>query len=389
MTETVIVSTNASDASSAAQEISGKVLEGLGGSTPDALLLFAAPHHDQPALLRAVASGCSPKVMVGASSSGEFTQERRGEGLVCAMAIRSDDIEFNVGIAQGLRGDREDAARSAVRSFRGVKEHPFPFRSAFVMTDGLAGHAEDFVHALREATGGKYQLFGGGAGDNARFQHTPVFHGTEVLTDAAVVLEILSRKPVGIGVAHGWEPRTPAMRVTETRGQLLLSLNGTPAQDVFADYAAESGQDFDPETPLPFFLNNILGIEMESGHRLRCPLGIGESGSILCATEVPVGSKVAIMGTSHEATARAVSIATEAALAALRGHRPQAALFFDCVATRLRMGDAFDDSLGALRTSLDPTAGYVGCNTHGQISRFDGELGGFHNCTAIVCVLPA
>jgi hypothetical protein len=64
------------------------------------------------------------------------------------------------------------------------------------------------------------------------------------------------------------------------------------------------------------------------------------------------------------------------------------ALFFDCVATRLRMGDVFGLELEGIAKSLGD-ASMMGCNTHGQIARAPGQFGGFHNCTAVVCVLPA
>ncbi len=56
---------------------------------------------------------------------------------------------------------------------------------------------------LTRLTAGTYQFVGGGAGDDARFQQTHVFYGTEAYTDAAVALEILSHKPIGFGVGHG------------------------------------------------------------------------------------------------------------------------------------------------------------------------------------------
>ena len=79
--------------------------------------------------------------------------------------------------------------------------------------------------------------------------------------------------------------------------------------------------------------------------------------------------------------------ATRSALEALGGRRPGAALVFDCVATRLRIGRAFEDELKACARCSSP-AGFVGCNTYGQIARAEGQFGGFHNCTAVVCVLP-
>jgi hypothetical protein len=80
--------------------------------------------------------------------------------------------------------------------------------------------------------------------------------------------------------------------------------------------------------------------------------------------------------------------AADTALQALGGHKPQAALFFDCVATRLRMGQAFAQELAAVRERLNGVD-LTGCNTHGQIARAEGQFQGFHNCTAVVCLLPA
>jgi hypothetical protein len=255
------------------------------------------------------------------------------------------------------------------------------------MTDALAGHADMLVDELTLATAGQYQFFGGGAGDDAQFRRTTVFFGTEVLSDAAVALEILSNKPVGIGVSHGWEPAGEGFRVTEADGKRLVSLNGLPAAEAFEQHAEATGQRFDKASPIPFFLHNILGIDVGAGHRLRVPLAVNLDGSVLCASEIPVGSVVRIMRSSESSAVAAAQRATDAALAALNTHRPKAALFFDCVATRLRLGDNFGFEIAAVKDKLGGVD-LAGCNTHGQIARADGQFGGFHNCTAVVCVLP-
>jgi hypothetical protein len=46
------------------------------------------------------------------------------------------------------------------------------------------------------------------------------------------------------------------------------------------------------------------------------------------------------------------------------------------------------DSAAAGREPGTAPAGFVGCNTCAQIARADGQFGGFHNCTAVVCVMP-
>ena len=38
------------------------------------------------------------------------------------------------------------------------------------------------------------------------------------------------------GVAHGWEPAGPALRVTEAEGTRLIGINGAPAVEALREY---------------------------------------------------------------------------------------------------------------------------------------------------------
>jgi hypothetical protein len=202
-----------------------------------------------------------------------------------------------------------------------------------------------------------------------------------------VALEILSTRPVGVGVAHGWEPAGKAMRVTEARGNRLVGLNGGPAVHAFQEHAELTGQRLDLKDPLPFFLHNVIGIRSGGAYRLRVPLAVEDDGSIVCAAAVPEGAIVHVMKTSASSAVQAARQATGDALRALAGAKPAAGFVFDCVATRLRLGREFENELQACAHLLHP-AGFVGCNTYGQIARAEGQFNGFHNCTAVVCVLP-
>lgn len=386
MTQSAIVYTQAIDARVAAEELAKQISTTFAGEPPHALIVFASPRYDHPALLKGLVASLRPGALVGASSAGEFTSQARGDGA-CAMALRSDSMKFTAAIGPGLSADRGIAARTVATSFRGLTSNEYPYRAALVMTDALAGHADDVVDELTLATSGKYQFFGGGAGDNAQFQRTPVFFGTEAITDAVVALEILSTKPIGIGVGHGWEPATAAMRVTEARGDRLISLNGVSAAQVFQKHALTTGQTLDVSSPIPFFLHNILGLETGGGFRLRVPLGINADDSVSCAADIPEGALVHIMRTTSDSAIDAASRAASAAVHGLEGHKAKVALFFDCVATRLRLGDVFGLELQSIADAFGEAA-FMGCNTHGQIARANGQFGGFHNCTAVVCALP-
>ena len=385
MTKGHVAQTAERDAA-AGEILAASIRDALG--TPDALIVFAAPEQDHAALLRVLQQRCGTSVIVGCTSAGEFTSDGAGVGMTCVLALQSAEMQFTASLGRMLRGDRAAAAQQIVDGFRGLEAHTYQYRSALVLADALAGFTDDLVDQLTVRTGGVYRFFGGGAGDDARFQETFVFYGTEVVTDAAVALEILSTKPIGVGVNHGWAPASERMRVTEAVGMTVGSLNAEPAAEIFAAHASATGQRFDRDEPVPFFLHNVLGVESAAGYRLRVPLAVGEDGSIACASNVPEGSASCIMATDAASAADAATSATQAALAQLEGNAPAVALVFDCVATRLRLGAAFEDELWAVQRQLGDVP-FAGFNTYGQIAQAEGQFSGFHNCTAVVCVLPA
>jgi len=357
-------------------------------AVPDVVIVFAAPTYDHAVLLRALKGVCQPKILLGCSSAGEFTSAIQGEGLACALALHSSEMQFAVGVGRGLRDQGMQAAEMLLSSFHGQNTYAYRYRTALVFADALAGKMDSLVERLTLLTAGTYQFVGGGAGDNAQFRSTPVFCETEVLSDAVVALEILSNTPVGIGVRHGWVSAGPVMRVTQVEGNRLISINAMPAVEAWQAHAAATRQNFDLADPLPFFLHTIVGIATDSGYRLRVPLSVEPDGSVQCAAEIPWGAGIHLMQTNNASATEAAVEALRNALAALDGASPSVALFFDCVATRLRMGDAFGLEMAALQPLLGATCA-IGCNTHGQIARAEGQFNGFHNCTAVVCIIPA
>jgi len=372
----------------AGETLGRQVREQLAG-VPDALIVFAAPGPDHAALLEALAATAGTRTIVGCSSAGEFTSDESGQGLTNVTAIRAPDIRFTATLGVGLSEAPGSVAREIAAGFRGAELSEFPFRAALVLVDALAGHTEELIDALTLATAGTYRFFGGGAGDDARFQRTYVFCGTRVCSDAAVALEMASKKAIGIGARHGWTPASPPLRVTQADASRVVSLNAAPAIEAFEEHAEDTTQPFDRADPMPFFLHNIVGVDTDGGFKLRVPLGVAEDGGIVCAAEVPAGATTHIMSTGGGSAAEAAASATRDAMEQVtrEGGTPKAALFFDCVATRLRLGHAFDQELDAVSRELGGLP-FAGFNSYGQIVRSEGQFSGFHNCTAVVCVLP-
>lgn len=387
MTQIVVGHTTLVSPTDAGRQLGETISEKFGDQSPDVVIAFVSPEFTYSDVLAAVDQQCRPRILIGCSSAGEFSGCSTGNSTASVMAICSDTILFNAALGKGLRTSRPEAIKQIEHVFTGSQHTDFPYRSALVLTDALAGYAEDLIQDLTLVTGGTYQLFGGGAADDARFNETHVFFGTECHSDAVVVLEMLSKKPLGIGVKHGWKTAGKPLRVTEAEGNRIISLNAIPAGDVFDMHAQQTGQVFNRADPMPFFLHNVIGIDSGGEHKLRVPLALNSDGSITCAAEVPVGATVHIMVGNAETACAAAREASEAALAGLNGEKHAGSLLFDCAATRLRLGQEFQDELKTVAATLG-SENFAGCNTYGQIARTEGQFSGFHNCTAIVCAIP-
>jgi hypothetical protein len=389
MTESTVVFTQLSSGEEAGIQLGTKINEKFSSYPPDVVIIFASSIYQYDALLAALKKTSNPKLIVGGSSAGEFTGQDFRTDSACAVAIYSDEMTFNAGVAEGIQGSRQHVANElhTYLSLPNLEDHKYQYHSAMIFADALSGFTDELIGMLTELTTGEYQFFGGGAGDNAKFLRTHVFFNGKSYTDAAVVLEIRSNKPVGIGISHGWQPISKKMRVTAAEGRRLISLNARPAVEVYKQHALDTGTIFDIEQPIPFFLNNIIGIEIAGGYKLRAPIGLEPDGTIILASDIPVGTSVYIMGSTSELSKGAAVDATLNAIAQLGEYKPNVAIFFDCVATRLRMGSEFELELDDVSDTLDGAA-FVGCNTYGQVARVNGQFSGFQNCSAVVCIIP-
>ncbi len=316
MTTSAAVFTNKKDSIEAGIDLAKKIIEQFGSKVPDAIILFASPAYSHTELLKSLKKGCPSKILIGCSSAGEFTSETKTVEInsATAIALHSSEIKFVACKSKGIKQNREQVVDELLGCMQGVNEFKYKYHTAMLLADAMSGYTDDLIEKLTERTAGTYQFFGGGAGDNAQFKNTCVFFDTEVIPDGIVLLEILSDKPVGLGVSHGWLPGSDLYRVTDVKKALLTSLNAIPTVEVFAEYAKKTNQNFDPKNPIPFFLHNILGIKTDDGYKLRVPLAVNEDGSVVCASDIPQGSIVSIMTTKTNASAEAADTATKTAL---------------------------------------------------------------------------
>ncbi|GAC1359357.1 MAG: FIST signal transduction protein [Polyangiales bacterium] len=352
------------------------------------MAIFAATTQPLGALVESIQAAFVGATVLGATTAGEFTEERDAKGAVAALAL-AGDFEIFAGLGTGLKADAEQAVARAVRDL--PRERPsHPHRTALLLLDPLAGNGEEATLITASMLGEGIRLAGGAAGDDLRMEQTHVALGARAETDAVVVALLCSKTPVGVGVCHGHTPLSAPLKVTRASGNVVSEIGGRPAWDVWRDAtrlrAAAAGIDVDALAPADegaYLLRYEAGLAAGAEYQIRAPLARDAAGAIQFACGIAEGSVIRI---TESIPSRQIGSAREAARRAraqLGDHPVAGALVFDCICRNLILGSDFAEAVRGISAELGgaPLAGF---ETYGEIALDAGDMSGFHNTTSVV-----
>lgn len=380
-------------AAEAARGLVARIEEQLGGEPPALVVAFASTAQPLGELLSALGRALPGARVIGASTTGEFTQEGDGNGAVSAFAVAGDYRVFagmGTGIHESLEGAVEGALAGIPLSVAG-----YPHRTAILLVDGLAGVGEEVTLLVAGALGPDVPIAGGMAGDDWKIRETLVGVGDCVAGGALVVTVIFSAAPLGVGVCHGHRPVGRKLTITRSEGNVVHELDGRPAWahwlEVTRPLAAEDGIDADvlatPGAVLQYFARYEAGLTTGQEIRIRTPLTRNADGSLSFACGMPEGVVVDVMRSTANLQLESAREAARRARAALRGAPVAGAIVFDCGCRKVLLGDGFGAAVRAMSGELGgaPLAGF---ESYGEIALNVGDFSGFHNTTSVVLAFP-
>jgi len=385
-------SSRSPDPKTAATDVVRRARARLGNAKPSYGFLFASPERDLQATLAHVMEATDGAQIVGATTAGELTELGISHGSVALMLVASDTSSGVVAFAERLGTDPLAVAKQLVAAVpearRAAIQRDRRHLTTVLLTDGLCGAGEKLVGDLHGLGQGSFQIVGGAAGDEGKFQATSVGANGRAATNAAAAMHIFSASPWGVGVNHGLRSTTAQMRVTKAQGNVVHELDGQPAFRIYQRHAAERGVSLSAADATPYMVSNQLGIHFfEDIARSRAPLSVGDDWSLSCAAEIPKGSMVSILHGDPPLMVEAARTAAEEAKKHLEGKNAAGVLLFDCVCRGMILKDGFDAEIEAVRSVFGtvPIAGFL---TYGEIARYPGKLNGWHNATAVVVAIP-
>lgn len=350
-------------------------------------ILYLPNDCDHAAYLAAAADGLGGPVVGATTGGAAFTERGVTRDQPVAAILGGRGFDFAISVAHDVGRDPATHLAAAARQLV-TAAHRSPSRSQVVLAlaDAFSCDGELFCSALQSSIPPHWRLFGGTAGDDFRFRGTKVFAGTEVLTDAAVLIGLFSDARASIVAHHGWCAAESGREfdVTDIDGGLLKRLDGRPAAEVYREELMRLGL-MGPEDELVRAMamhelgaRTLYGTEL----KIRSPIRVHADGSLLLAGSLPAGTIVRVVTAAPEQLIGAAHTLSARALEPLAETGVRGALVFDCAARLHLLRDRYPEQVAAFLGGRHFPM--VGMACYGEIAKFAGSLDGFHNATTVM-----
>ncbi|MFZ4520078.1 MAG: FIST signal transduction protein [Bacteroidales bacterium] len=258
------------------------------GFQPNAAILFSSVELDLREIITFLKTA---RVSVfGRSSCGEFLYDKEKQvisegGLVCMMM---DLTPGTFGIK--LFGGKDLSSFTLGTQIGKWAGEVFEDPAVLILGSGLDTDGEQLVRGIQKVAGEGITMFGGLAGDDARFKETFVFSEERLENNGAIALVFNLEKYEIHGIAtSGWVGIGADKVITHSEGNVVYTIDGQPALDVYKNYLNVSDTDL-PEIGVEY---PLLIKKPGSQDVLRAVINVDRvKKSLIFAGTVPNGAVV-------------------------------------------------------------------------------------------------
>lgn len=350
------------------------------------LVMVQLPYGDRMSAFAAPLAGVKAPVL-GGTGARSFTERGHAKWGAVAGLLGGDEVEISFASVRALSTDTANKVR---RALDGIMPKSAPHLTLLVQVESSRCDGESIAATIRKYTPAHCRHVGGAVTDGATFRGPKLLVNGQFEADAACFAAVSTQHPIQMDVRHGLVPLDGASELSITRisGNVLRTLDGKPALDVYLDELKRLGKLTGAEDNMRVMTAigaHALGVRTPFGEQLRIRAALFPNfndRSLLLAGSLPEGSTVRLVGPPPldvlVGTAREMSDALARQLPAGKGR-----LVFDCIArggfggmpyyqqaTRAFVGD------GGV-----PTLGFT---SYGEFARGPGLVEGYHNCTAVM-----
>jgi len=322
--------------------------------------------------------------ILGATSSGEFISNEIEEESIVVMLLDMDPSYFKLLFLE--IGNRSDFEIAKQLGEEGKKTFA---NAAFIITSGYSVNmdGEEIIRGIEEGFGGEVTIFGGMAGDDLTLTGPKAFTWGKSSITGLVALIIDEDKIAISGVATcGWKAIGITKIITKSDGNIVYTIDDKPALDLVMKYLGLNLENQVNNTVFNLGAYYPLQLERENAPSVMrtAMMGNSEDRSLICAGNVPQGSKIRFsLPPDFDVIDTVVEECTEVKEENLKD--ADAVIMFSCISRYLSFGVVTSEEIE--RVSSVWNAPLIGFFTYGEYGKAKGGQHEFHNNTCSVVAL--
>lgn len=349
------------------------------GFLPTLAMVFASVDME----LKAIHSylGMKGVNVFGCSSCGEFVYNSNeqiiSEGAIACLLLDLNPGTFSIKIFDGRGRNSFDLGRSVGEWTHSVFEKP----GLFILASGLDTDGEQVVRGIQDSAGEHISMFGGLAGDDARFKETMVFSSEKTETQGAIALVIdLAHYEINGIATSGWVSIGADKLITSSEGNIVYTIDDQPALDVYKEYLNVRDEEL-PEIGIEY---PLMIKKRDNQNVLRAVINVDrEKKALIFAGSVPNQSVVSFSSSPGfeiiDFTKKRVNEFHE------KNPRADVLILFSCMARHSALGPTISEEMDEAWHLWDSPL--VGFFTYGEIGNNYNAACNFYNQTFTLVAL--
>lgn len=198
---------------------------------PTVAIIFSSPgvHYQKlPALFKSYNIA-----LVGCTTMGEICNEVISNDSISVLIMDMKKENFEVVELdcqnQDIYAEAQELGKKATETF----ENP----GLLLVTGGIDIDGNQLVTSLKDGVSKNIPIYGGLAGDGARFETTYCF-GQNTCTSKGIIAMVINNDKIKLnGLSYsGWEELGATHEITKAIGNVVYEINGKPASEEFEKY---------------------------------------------------------------------------------------------------------------------------------------------------------
>ena len=349
------------------------------GFHPNVAMVFASVDLDLQEIYSFLAS--MDIQVFGCSSCGEFvynsSEQVITEGELVCLLMDLTSGTFGMKLFGGHTCNSFELGTTIGEWSSGTFPHP----ALFILASGLDTDGEQLVRGIQHVAGEDIVMFGGLAGDDARFKETFVFSGNKLENNGAIAMAIdLDHYNIHGIATSGWVSIGADKLVTRSEGNVVYTIDNQPALDVYKEYLNVRDEEL-PEIGIEY---PLMIKKRGKQDVLRAVINVDrEKRSLIFAGSVPNGSVVSF----SSSPGFEVMEVTRQKVDEFYQQNPFAdvLILFSCMARHSALGPTISEEIGdAWRKWNSPLIGFF---TYGEIGNNYSAACDFYNQTFTLVAL--